>query len=76
LLRCWGLSGRALRAFRRFNALFRSSDGQKVWETLEFRQHDSKVSTNPYPMERVISDVTEKAISSLLNGTQHVDAKK
>ncbi len=56
--------------------LFRSSDGQKLWETLEFRQHDSKVSTNPYPMERVIGDVTEKAIASLLNGTQHVDVKK
>jgi hypothetical protein len=32
--------------------LFRSSDGSKVWETLEFRQYDSKVSTNPYPMEQ------------------------
>jgi hypothetical protein len=56
--------------------LFRSSDGNKVWETLEFRQHDSKVSTNPYPMEHVIGDVTDKAIVSLLSGTQHVDAKK
>jgi hypothetical protein len=56
--------------------LFRASDGSKVWGTLEFRQHDSKVSTNPYPMEHVISDVTDKAIVSLLSGTQHVDVKK
>jgi hypothetical protein len=56
--------------------LFRSSDGIKIWETLEFRQHDSKVSTNPYPMERVIGDVTDKAVVCLLNGTQYVDVKK
>jgi len=56
--------------------LFRSSDGNKVWETLEFRQHDSKVSTNPYPMERVLGDVTDKAVTSLLAGTQHADVRK
>lgn len=56
--------------------LFRSSDGNKVWETLEFRQHDSKVSTNPYPMEHVIGDVTDKAVTSLLAGTQHTDLRK
>lgn len=56
--------------------LFRSSDGNKVWETLEFRQHDSKVSTNPYPMERVLGDVTDKAVTALLAGTQHTDVRK
>jgi hypothetical protein len=56
-------------------ALFRS-DGNKIWETLEFRQHDSKVSTNPYPMEHVLGDVTDKAITSLLAGTQHTDVRK
>jgi len=57
-------------------SLFRVSDGQKVWETLEFRQHDSKVSTNPYPMERVIGDVTDKAVTALLTDAQHVDVRK
>lgn len=57
-------------------SLFRASDGNKVWETLEFRQHDSKLSTNPYPMERVLGDVTDKAITSLFSGTQHVDVRK
>jgi hypothetical protein len=56
--------------------LFRSSDGDKVWETLEFRQHDSKVSTNPYPMERVIGDITDKAVAALVSGEQHVDVRK
>jgi hypothetical protein len=56
--------------------LFRSSDGNKIWETLEFRQHDSKVSTNPYPMEHVLGDVTDKAITALLAGTQHTDVRK
>jgi hypothetical protein len=56
--------------------LFRTSDGNKVWETLEFRQHDSKLSTNPYPMERVLGDVTDKAITSLFSGTQPVDVRK
>jgi hypothetical protein len=56
--------------------LFRSSDGNKIWETLEFRQHDSKVSTNPYPMDHVIGDVTDKAITALLSGTQHTDVRK
>jgi hypothetical protein len=55
--------------------LFRS-DGNKIWETLEFRQHDSKVSTNPYPMEHVLGDVTDKAITALLAGTQHTDVRK
>lgn len=57
-------------------SLFRASDGQKIWETLEFRQHDSKVSTNPYPMERVIGDVTDKAVTALLADVQHVDVRK
>jgi hypothetical protein len=56
--------------------LFHSSDGNKIWETLEFRQHDSKVSTNPYPMEHVLGDVTDKAITALLAGTQHTDVRK
>jgi hypothetical protein len=56
--------------------LFRSATGEKVWETLEFRQHDSKLSTNPYPMERVIGDVSEMAVSSLMAGKQNVDARK
>ena len=34
--------------------LFRS-DGNKIWETLEFRQHDSKVSTNPYLMDMLLA---------------------
>lgn len=56
--------------------LFRSATGEKVWETLEFRQHDSKLSTNPYPMDRVIGDVSEMAISSLMAGKQNVDLRK
>jgi hypothetical protein len=56
--------------------LFRSSNGEKVWETLEFRQHDSKVSTNPYPMERVIGDVSDRAVASLVSGRQNVDVRQ
>jgi hypothetical protein len=56
--------------------LFRSSDAEKIWETLEFRQHDSKLSTSPYPMERVIGDVSDKAIASLLIGKQHTDVRQ
>jgi len=57
-------------------SLFRASDGEKVWESLEFRQHDSKLSTNPYPMERVIGDVSEKAVTSLLTGRQNADVRR
>lgn len=57
-------------------SLFRASDGEKIWESLEFRQHDSKLSTNPYPMERVISDVSEKAVNSLLSGKQNADVRR
>jgi hypothetical protein len=56
--------------------LFRSSNAERLWETLEFRQHDSKLSTNPYPMERVIGDVSDKAIASLLSGKQNIDVRK
>jgi hypothetical protein len=57
-------------------SLFRVSDGQQIWQSLEFRQHDSKLSTNPYPMERVISDVSEKAVDSLLSGKQNADLRR
>jgi hypothetical protein len=56
--------------------LFQAATGDKLWQTLEFRQHDSKVSTNPYPMERVIGDVTDKAISALLVGRQDTDVRQ
>ena len=56
--------------------LYRSSDAGKIWETLEFRQHDSKVSTNPYPMERVIGDVSDRAVASLLMGRQNTDVRQ
>lgn len=56
--------------------LFRATTGDRLWQTLEFRQHDSKVSTNPYPMEHVIGDVTDKAISALLTGRQDVDVRQ
>lgn len=57
-------------------SLFRVSDGEKIWESLEFRQHDSKLSTRPYPMERVIGEVSEKAVTSLLTGRQNVDVRR
>lgn len=57
-------------------SLFRVSNGEKIWESLEFRQHDSKLSTRPYPMERVIGDVSEKAVTSLLTGRQSVDVRR
>jgi hypothetical protein len=57
-------------------SLFRSSNGENIWETLEYRQHDSKVSTNPYPMERVIGDVSDKAVASLVVGRQNVDVRQ
>jgi hypothetical protein len=56
--------------------LFRAATGEKLWQTLEFRQHDSKVSTNPYPMEHVIGDVTDKAVSALLVGRQDIDVRQ
>jgi len=56
--------------------LFATSTGEKVWESLEFRQHDSKLSTRPYPMDRVIGDISEKAVASLLTGRQNRDVRK
>lgn len=56
--------------------LFGAATGEKLWQTLEFRQHDSKVSTNPYPMEHVIGDVTDKAVSALLLGRQDIDLRQ
>jgi hypothetical protein len=34
------------------------------------------VSTNPYPMEHVIGDVTDKAVSALLVGRQDIDVRQ
>jgi len=56
--------------------LFATSKGEKVWESLEFRQHDSKLSTSPYPMERVIGDISDKAVTSILTGRQNTDVRR
>lgn len=69
----YGRGGRNLARIQ--YTLFRTSDGEKVWESLEFRQHDSKLSTRSYPMERVIGDVSEKAVTSLLTGQQNRDVR-
>ncbi len=57
-------------------SLFRVSDGERIWQSLEFRQHDSKLSTRPYPMERVVGDVSKKAVTSLLTGRENVDVRR
>ncbi len=72
--RWYGKGGRNLCRIQ--YTLFRSSSGEKIWESLEFRQHDSKLSTNPYPVERVIGDVSESAVTSLLSGRQNADVRQ